>query len=419
MDSNDLERERGITILAKNTSVRWKGDEDQHRRHARPRRLRRRGRADAAHGRRGAAPGRRRRGAAAADALRARASASSSASRSSSSSTRSTGRDARPTEVLNEVFDLFCDLEASESQMDFPVLYAVGKLGVAKTSLDDPSTTLVPLFDLILKHIPSANGDAAAPLQIIVNNLDHDDYTGRLAIGRVIAGTVRANQPVGILKEGAAIKGSIKVLSTFEGLKRIPTQEATAGEIVSIAGIDDIYVGDTIVDLEPGLGGPSARAHLRRAADHQDEDRRQHVAVRRQVQGVEVSDQPARARATRARDPEEPRHPARGDRHTRHLHAARPGRAPARHPRGDHAARGLRDAARQPRGRDARDRRRRVRAGRAGRHRRSGGVHRDRHRAPRRAPRSDDQDDATLGTAAPGSSTECRAAASSASAASS
>ncbi len=254
MDSNDLERERGITILAKNTSVRWKGSKINI--------VDTPGHADFG--------GEVERTLLMADG----ALLLVDAAEGPLPQTRFVLRkclelgypvivvinkidrsDARPTEVLNEVFDLFCDLEASEAQTDFPVIYAIGKQGIAKTSLEDPNTTLEPLFDLIVKHIPSATGDATAPLQIIVNNLDHDDYTGRLAIGRVVAGTVRANQPVGIIKDGAAIKGSIKVLSTVEGLKRVPTSEATAGEIVSIAGIEDIYVGDTIVDLNPGWEG--------------------------------------------------------------------------------------------------------------------------------------------------------------------
>jgi GTP-binding protein len=254
MDSNDLERERGITILAKNTSVRWKGTKINV--------VDTPGHADFG--------GEVERTLLMADG----ALLLVDAAEGPLPQTRFVLRkclelgypvivvinkidrsDARPTEVLNEVFDLFCDLEASEAQTDFPVIYAVGKQGIAKTSLDDPSTTLEPLFDLIVKHIPSASGDATAPLQIIVNNLDHDDYTGRLAIGRVVAGTVKANQPVGILKDGMSLKGSIKVLCTVEGLKRVPTQAAMAGEIVSIAGIEDIYVGDTIVDLDPGWEG--------------------------------------------------------------------------------------------------------------------------------------------------------------------
>src|SRR5262249_15307779 len=151
----------------------------------------------------------------------------------------------------NEVFDLFCDLGASDEQVDFPVLYAIGKLGIAKRTLEDPSTTLDPLFETILEKVPPAPGDKEAPLQILVNNLDHDDYTGRLAIGRVVSGTVKANQPVTVVKDGTTVKASIKVLSTFEGLKRTVTQEVGAGDCVAIAGIEDVFVGDTITDQTP------------------------------------------------------------------------------------------------------------------------------------------------------------------------
>jgi GTP-binding protein len=251
MDSNDLERERGITILAKNTSVRWKGvkinivDTPGH--------------ADFG--------GEVERTLLMADG----ALLLVDAAEGPLPQTRFVLRkclelgfpvivvinkidrsDARPNDVLNEVFDLFCDLEASEGQTDFPVVYAIGKNGIAKTSLADPSVTLAPLFDLILEKIPAASGDPALPLQILINNLDHDDYVGRLAIGRIVAGTARANQPVLVLKDGLVTKGNIKVLSTFEGLKRTPTQEATAGELVAIAGIEDVYVGDTLVDVSPG-----------------------------------------------------------------------------------------------------------------------------------------------------------------------
>jgi len=144
-------------------------------------------------------------------------------------------------------------LLATDGQTDFPVLYAIGRQGIAKNSLEDRSDTLEPLFDMILKRVPPPIGDPLAPLQILVNNLDHDDYTGRLAIGRVVAGTARANQPVMILKDGMAIKGSIKVLSIFEGLRRAPVAETAAGEIIAIAGIEDVFVGDTIADASPGF----------------------------------------------------------------------------------------------------------------------------------------------------------------------
>jgi GTP-binding protein len=251
MDNNDLERERGITILAKNTSLVWNGTKINI--------VDTPGHADFG--------GEVERTLLMADG----ALLLVDAAEGPLPQTRFVLRkclelgfpvivvinkidrsDARPTEVLNEVFDLFCDLEATDAQTDFPVLYAVGRQGIAKASLEDPSTTLDPLFQMILEKVPPPEGDGTAPLQVLVNNLDHDDYTGRLAIGRVIGGTARANQQVMILKDGLSLKGTIKVLSIFEGLKRTPVPEAAAGEIVAIAGIEDVYVGDTIVDLTPG-----------------------------------------------------------------------------------------------------------------------------------------------------------------------
>ncbi len=251
MDSNDLERERGITILAKNTSVRWKGTKINI--------VDTPGHADFG--------GEVERTLFMADA----AILLVDAAEGPLPQTRFVLKkclelefpvivvinkidraDARPEEVHNEIFDLFCDLGASDEQADFPVLYAIGKLGIAKTSLTDPSMTLEPLFDLILKAVPPAPGNIEEPLQILVNNLAHDDYLGRLAIGRVVAGKVRANQSIGILKDGRVAKGSIKLLTTFEGLKRTPTDLAEAGDLIAIAGIDDIDVGDTIVDQDAG-----------------------------------------------------------------------------------------------------------------------------------------------------------------------
>ncbi len=257
MDSNDLERERGITILAKNTSVRWKPP----------------GASEAVKINIVDTPGHADFGG---EVERTLLMADGAlllvdAAEGPLPQTRFVLRkcldlgfpiivvinkidrgDARPTEVLNEVFDLFCDLGASDAQIDFPVVYAIGKQGMAKMKLEDEGKDLSPLFQLILDKVPPAPGDPEKPLQILVNNLDHDDYTGRLAIGRIVAGTVKANQPVGIIKDGTVTKGAIKVLSTFEGLKRTPTQEASAGELVAIAGIEDIFVGDTVVDLAPG-----------------------------------------------------------------------------------------------------------------------------------------------------------------------
>jgi GTP-binding protein len=158
--------------------------------------------------------------------------------------------DARAHEVLSEVFDLFCELEASDAQADFPVLYAVARQGIAKRSLEDPSCDLEPLFDTILERIPAPQVEPEAPLQLLVHNLDHDDYLGRLAIGRVVAGRVRSTQSVTLLGEQGATRAAVKVLLTFEGLRRLPVAEASAGELVAIAGIEEVRVGDTLADPE-------------------------------------------------------------------------------------------------------------------------------------------------------------------------
>ena len=252
MDSNDLERERGITILAKNTSVRWRNTKINI--------VDTPGHADFG--------GEVERTLLMADAALLLVDAAEGPLPQTRFVLRKAmdlgfpvivvinkidRQDARPNDVLNEVFDLFCDLGADDKQADFPVVYAIGKIGMAKLKLEDESNSLEPLFDLILKHVPVAPGDPDKPLQILVNNLDHDDYTGRLAVGRIVAGRVRANQSVGVLKENNVVKGSIKVLTAFEGLKRVPIQEASAGELISIAGIEEVFVGDTIVATgEPG-----------------------------------------------------------------------------------------------------------------------------------------------------------------------
>ena len=259
MDSNDLERERGITILAKNTSVRWKAPDGV---------ITKINVVDTpGHSDFGGEVERTLMMADGALLLVDAAEGPLPQTRFVLKKCLELGfpvivvinkidrSDARPTEVLNEVFDLFCDLDAEEAQLDFPVLYAIGRDGVAKKTLDDPSMTLAPLFQTILEKVPPPKGDPAAALRILVNNIDHDDYVGRLGIGRIATGTVRSNQPVGVLKDGRNVKAAIKVLSTFEGLKRTTAPEGSAGEIVAIAGIDEIDVGDTIVDLSEGWEG--------------------------------------------------------------------------------------------------------------------------------------------------------------------
>ena len=159
--------------------------------------------------------------------------------------------DARPKEVLNEVYDLFIDLDATEDQIEFPVLYANAREGLATTDLEKPGESLQPLFDAIVESVPPPRGNPEAPLQILVANLDSSDYLGRIAIGRVFNGTVKLNGPVSVLKLGGSIElTKITKLFAFDGLKRVEIEQAAAGDIVCLAGIEGITIGETISDPE-------------------------------------------------------------------------------------------------------------------------------------------------------------------------
>jgi GTP-binding protein len=160
-------------------------------------------------------------------------------------------QDARVQEVLNEVYDLFIDLGASEDQLDFPVLYTIARSGIARKSPDDPSEDLRPLFEAIVEHIPPPKGDPDAVLQMLVANLDYSDYLGRLAIGRVFNGTLRYGGEVGICKlDGTLQKTRITKLYSFRGLKRVDETIGRPGDILAIAGVEGITIGETVTDPE-------------------------------------------------------------------------------------------------------------------------------------------------------------------------
>ncbi|HEX4133022.1 MAG TPA: translational GTPase TypA [Bryobacteraceae bacterium] len=159
--------------------------------------------------------------------------------------------DARAPEVLNEIYDLFIDLDAAEEQLDFPVLYSNARTGVAKKSLDDPSDNLLPLFEAIVANIPPPAGDPDAVLQAQVANLDYSDYLGRLAIGRVFQGTLRHGDEVAICHlNGTVQKTKITKLYSFEGLKRVDETIARPGDLMAIAGVEGITIGETITSAE-------------------------------------------------------------------------------------------------------------------------------------------------------------------------
>ena len=160
--------------------------------------------------------------------------------------------DARAAEVLNEIFDLFIDLDASEAQLDFPVIYTNGKKGTATLDLASPGEDLRPLFDAIVTHVPPPMGSLDAPLQILVANLDSSDYLGRIAIGRIFNGTVKIGDEVAVCSPASTDgrRAKITKMFSFDGLKRIEIDAAAAGDIICLAGMPDITIGETVTDVE-------------------------------------------------------------------------------------------------------------------------------------------------------------------------
>ncbi len=168
--------------------------------------------------------------------------------------------DARPAEVLDEVYDLFIDLGADENQIDFPVLYTNGRAGTAAAGLNEPGRDLRPLFETIIGQLPGPEVDPGASVQFQVNNLDYDDYVGRLAIGRIVAGALKVGENYSVCRpDGTRAVGKITRLYGWQGLKRVERDEARAGDIVMVAGSDEIEIGDTIADLEEPRSLPGIR----------------------------------------------------------------------------------------------------------------------------------------------------------------
>jgi GTP-binding protein len=165
--------------------------------------------------------------------------------------------DARPKEVLNEIYDLFIDLDATEDQIEFPVLYTNAREGIATTDQATPGEDLRPLFEAIVEHVPPPRGNPEAPLQMLVANLDSSDYLGRIAIGRIFNGTVRLNDSVVVMKlDGKMESTKVTKLFAFDGLKRMEIEKAAAGDIICLAGIEDITIGETIADPEKPVAVP-------------------------------------------------------------------------------------------------------------------------------------------------------------------
>ncbi|AZR58762.1 translational GTPase TypA [Eikenella corrodens] len=164
---------------------------------------------------------------------------------------------ARASWVIDQTFDLFDNLGASEEQLDFPIVYASGLSGFAKLNEEDESSDMRPLFDTILKYTPAPSGSPDAPLQLQISQLDYDNYTGRLGIGRILNGKIRPGQTVAVMNHDKQIaQGRINQLLGFKGLERVPLEEAEAGDIVIISGIEDIGIGVTICDKDNPVGLP-------------------------------------------------------------------------------------------------------------------------------------------------------------------
>ena len=250
MDSMDLERERGITIMAKNTAVRYKdvkinivdtpghadfgGEVERVLKMVDGVMLL----VDAAEG---CLPQTR---FVLRKALEARLPAIAVVNKIDR-------QDARPAEVVDEIYQLFLDLDATNEQIEFPILYSVSRDGIAKKQITDDSQDLRPLFDQIVETIPAPAQLRADSLQLLVANLDYSDYLGRLAIGRIFSGEIAVGDQVVVVKRDGEIKKvRISQLYVFEGLKREPVEKAGLGEIVALAGFDDIEIGDTITSVD-------------------------------------------------------------------------------------------------------------------------------------------------------------------------
>ena len=165
--------------------------------------------------------------------------------------------DQRVDDVYDEVLELFMELGADDEQLDFPVVYAAARAGIAKMDMADESENLNPLMDLLIKEIPAPTGDLNGPLQMMVTTLDSDEYIGKIAIGRVIRGSIKYGQNVVVLNGDVEKKGKVGRIYTYEGLKRVEVKEVGLGDIVAVTGLEDISIGQTIADAENPEALPS------------------------------------------------------------------------------------------------------------------------------------------------------------------
>ena len=164
---------------------------------------------------------------------------------------------ARPDEVVDMVFDLFCELNANDEQLDFPIVYTSAKLGYAKLDMTSDSTSLEPLFAVVESNVHPPKGDSNAPFQLLVTNIDYNDYIGRIATGKIYSGKVKTGETLAVLRhDGSMVKGRISKLLGYEGLKQVEIEEAMTGDIVCIAGFESVGIGETLASAENPIALP-------------------------------------------------------------------------------------------------------------------------------------------------------------------
>ncbi|HSR36277.1 MAG TPA: translational GTPase TypA, partial [Desulfurivibrionaceae bacterium] len=164
---------------------------------------------------------------------------------------------ARPDEVVDMVFDLFCELNASDEQLDFPIVYTSAKMGYAKLDMASESTSMEPLFAVVESNVHPPKGDPKAPFQLLVTNIDYNDYIGRIATGKIYSGRVKTGENLAVIKrDGSITRGRISKLLGYEGLKQVEIQEAVTGDIVTVAGFDEVGIGETLASAENPVALP-------------------------------------------------------------------------------------------------------------------------------------------------------------------
>ena len=167
--------------------------------------------------------------------------------------------EARPEEVIDEVLELFIELDANEEQLDCPFVFASAKQGFAKLNMDDESDSMQPLFETIIDYIPAPEGDENADTQVLISTIDYNEYVGRISVGKIDNGKLKVNQDVVLVNHHEPDKQKrvkISKLYEFDGLNKVEVQEATVGAIVAISGITDIHIGDTICSPENPVAIP-------------------------------------------------------------------------------------------------------------------------------------------------------------------